>query len=71
MDRGHPVKQPLLHIKRKEVAPLAAFSFFIALSVVLSNHIQITGNTYSGLATQNYISLTAPPISACCLQPSP
>lgn len=60
MDRGHPVKQPLLHIKRKEVAPLAAFSFFIALSVVLSNHIQITGNTYSGLATQNYISPYGP-----------
>ena len=43
-------------IKRNEITPLIVFSFFIALSVVLSNHIQITGNTYSGLATQNYIT---------------
>lgn len=44
------------HIKRNEITPLIVFSFFIALSVVLSNHIQITGNPYSGLATQNYIT---------------
>ena len=44
------------HIKRNEITPLIVFSFFIALSVVLSNHIQITGNPYSGLTTQNYIT---------------
>ena len=43
-------------IKRNEITPLIVFSFFISLSVVLSNHIQITGNTYSGLATQNHIT---------------
>lgn len=29
-------------IKRNEITPLIVFSFFISLSVVLSNHIQIT-----------------------------
>ena len=33
------------HIKRNEITPLIVFSFFIALSVVLSNHIQITGKS--------------------------
>lgn len=42
--------------KQKEITAMVAFALLLALSIVLSNHIVISGNSYNGLATENYIA---------------
>lgn len=47
----------ILHtFKQKEIVAMVAFALLLALSIVLSNHIVISGSTYSGRVTENYIA---------------
>lgn len=39
---------------------MVAFSLLLALSIVLGNHIVISGNPYSGLVTENFIAPYSP-----------
>lgn len=53
-------KHEQLKFKQKEIAAMVAFSLLLALSIVLGNHIVISGNPYSGLVTENFIAPYSP-----------
>ena len=55
-EKGPTIITSIAHMRAAEIIVLAAFSALFALSIVLSNHIAITGDKDAGLITESYIT---------------